>query len=467
MPYYSPECLLQLLQCFPKHQNKVQQIHSLLIINGHLFLSKTNHHFNSKWKITLLYNALIRAHLSFGQTHNSLILFTQMLFHQTQPNSHTFPSLVKAASLCSLPCMGKALHAQAYKRGTMYDPFVPTSFVSFYADYGELSYVRKVFDEMSEPCIVGCNAMIDAYCKNGDMGSAISLFERMSERDVVSWTSVVNGFRINQQFHEGIRFFKKMISCSVKPNEATYVSLFSLCSTLNGWGALYLGKEIHGHVVRNEIELTVFMGTSLIDFYGKCGLLNAATNVFNQMTVKKICTWNAMISALSTNGQVKEALDLFQNLEKEGFTPNCVTFVTILAACARGKFVEYGLKVFQSMSADFGVVPVMEHYGCIVDLLCKAGLLREATMFVKNMPFEPDASVLGALFGAYTIHGISELENDVQKRLLCMQPQQHSEPYINLSNINANMQKWDHAAGFRRMMLHASIQKIPAVSVIV
>ncbi|KAF4363054.1 hypothetical protein F8388_013418 [Cannabis sativa] len=184
------------------------------------------------------------------------------------------------------------------------------------------------------------------------------------------------------------------------------------------------------------------------------------------MTVKKICTWNAMISALSTNGQVKQALDLFQNLEKEGFTPNCVTFVTILAACARGKFVEYGLKVFQSMSADFGVVPVMEHYGCIVDLLGKAGFLREATMFVKNMPFEPDASVLGALFGAYAIHGISELENDVQKRLLCMQPQQHSEPYINLSNINANMQKWDHAAGFRRMMLHASIQKIPALSIV-
>ncbi|XP_062096803.1 putative pentatricopeptide repeat-containing protein At1g10330 [Humulus lupulus] len=462
---YSPESLLQLLQRFPKHQNQVQQIHSLLIINGHLLLSKTNHHYNSKWKSTLLYNALIRAHLSFGQTHKSLILFTQMLSHQTQPNSHTFPSLVKAAALCSLPCMGKALHAQASKQGILQDPFVQTSFVSFYAGYGELSDACKVFGEMSEPCIVGCNAMIDAFCKNGDMDSAIFLFERMPERDVVSWTSVVNGFRINQQFNKAIQFFKKMINCSVKPNEATYVSLFSSCSTLNGWGALYLGKQIHGHVIRNEVQLSVYMGTALIDFYGKSGLLNAATNMFDQMTVKKICTWNAMISALSSNGQAIKALDLFENLKKEGLKPNCVTFVTILTACGRGKFVEYGLKLFRSMSHDFGVEPVMEHYGCVTDLLGKAGLLREATMFVKSMPFEPDASVLGALFGAYTIHGISELENEVQKELLGMQPQ-HSEPYINLSNINANMQKWDHAAGFRKMMLHACIQKVPAFSVI-
>ena len=333
--------------------------------------------------------------------------------------------------------------------------------MSVYAEYGELGYACKMFDEISEPCVVAYNAMIDALCKNGDMDSALLLLERMAKRDVVSWTSVVNGFRINKRFLEAIQFFKKMMSFSVMPNEATYVSLLSSCASLNGWGGLYLGKQIHGYIVRNEIELTVFMGTALIDFYGKYGLLNAATNVFNQMIVKEICTWNAMISALSSNGRDKEALDLFESLKMEGLQPNEVTFVAVLTACARGRLVEYGLKLFRSMSLDFGVVPIMEHYGCITDLLGRAGLLREATEFIKSMPFEPDASVLGALFGACKLHGTTE----VGKELLDLQPQ-HSERYVVLSNINADMKRWDRAADLRKMMLNAGIQKTPAYSVI-
>lgn len=337
--------------------------------------------------------------------------------------------------------------------------------MSFYAEFGELGHACKVFGEMSEPCIVACNAMIDAFCKNGEMGSALLLFERMTERDVVSWTSVVNGFRMNQRFHEAIQFFKKMMSCSVKPNEATYVSLLSSCASLNGWGGLYMGKQIHGYIVRSEIQLTVFLGTALIDFYGKSGFVNAATDVFDQMTVKEICTWNAMISALSSSGQEKEALDLFEKLKKEGLKPNKVTFVAVLTACARGRLVECGLKLFKSMSLDFGVVPIMEHYGCITDLLGREGLLREATEFVKSMPFEPDASVLGALFGACKIHGTTELGNEVGKELLELQPQ-HSGRYVVLSNISADMQRWDHSADLRKMMLNVGIQKIPAYSVI-
>ncbi|PON62200.1 Tetratricopeptide-like helical domain containing protein [Trema orientale] len=464
MPH-SAESLLQLLQRFPRHRNQVQQIHSLIIIKGYL-VCETNGQSSSKWKSTLLYNGLIRAHLGFGQTRKSLLLFAQMLSHRAPPNGYTFPDLVKAVSSSSSgsPCLGKTLHAQAAKRGVLRDPFVRTSFVSFYAEYGELGNACKVFEEMSERCVVACNAMIDAFCKNGDMGSALLLFERMPERDVVSWTSVVNGFRINQRFSEAIQFFSKLMSCSVKPNEATYVTLLSSCASLN-WGAVYLGKQVHGYLVRSEIQLNVFIGTALIDFYGKTGSLNAAINVFDQMMLKEICTWNAMISALSSTGQEKEALDLFERLKMEEMQPNEVTFVAVLTACARGRLVEYGLNLFRSMSLDFGVVPTMNHYGCITDLLGRAGFLREATEFVKSMPFEPDASVLGALFGACKIHGTTDLENEVRKELLELQAQ-HSRLYVVLSNINADMKRWDHAADFRKKIVNAGVQKIPAYSVI-
>lgn len=346
-----------------------------------------------------------------------------------------------------------------------------TSFVSLYALFGKLADARKVFDEITVPCVVAYNAMIDGFGKNGDMGSAVSLFDSMPQRDVVSWTSVISGFGRNGRFGEGVQFFKMMvhedvIGGFVKPNEATYVSVLSSCANLDGWGSLHWGKQIHGYVIRNEIQLTVFMGTALVDLYGKTGCLSSASNVFERMTVKEVCTWNAMISAFSLNGKEKEALDVFEKMKTEKtLQPNEVTFVAVLTACARGNSVKFGLDLFKSMSKDFGVEPIMEHYGCVVDLLGRAGLLREATELIRSMPFEPDASVLGALLGSCKIHGTTELGNEVGKKLIELQPQRCG-PYVVLSNINAGKERWDHAAAMRKTMVHAGIQKIPAYSMI-
>ncbi len=122
------------------------------------------------------------------------------------------------------------------------------------------------------------------------------------------------------------------------------------------------------------------------------------------MVVKEVCTWNAMMTTLASNGREMEALDMFEKMKVEGQHPNEVTFVAVLTACGHGKFVELGLELFQSMLHDFVIVRIMEHYGCVVDLLGRAGLLKEATDFI-SMPFGPDGSVLGALFGAFKIHG--------------------------------------------------------------
>ncbi|XP_050380553.1 putative pentatricopeptide repeat-containing protein At1g10330 [Argentina anserina] len=465
----SAESLLQLLQSFLKNPIQVKQIHSRLITNGHLLPNPNPN--SPKWKRTLLYNNLIRAHLDSGEPHKTLLLFTQMLSLSAQPNSHTFPPVVKAAGGW-LRCSGGALHGQAVKRGVWGDPFVQTAFVSLYGRFKEAWDARKVFDEMTEPCVVACNAMLDVLGRNGDMAGAVSIFERMVERDVVTWTSVISGFGRNGWFGEGVWFFKRMMvsedvrSGLVKPNEATYVSVISSCANLEGWGSLYWGKQVHGYVVRKESQLSVFMGTALVDLYGKSGCLRSAWNVFEKMEVKEVCTWNAMISVFSLNGWEKEALELFEEMKVEKrLRPNVVTFVAILTACARGDLVKCGLDLFKSMSKDFGVEPVMEHYGCVIDLLGRAGHFKEAAELLKSLPFEPDASVLGALLGSCKIHGTAELGNEVGKRLIELQPH-HCGRYLVLSNINAGNERWDHAAAVRKEMVHAGIQKSPAYSMI-
>ncbi|OMO76883.1 hypothetical protein CCACVL1_15342 [Corchorus capsularis] len=393
-----------------------------------------------------------------------------MLGHQTLPNSHTFPPLFKAASvspsLASLTCA--SLHSQALRRGVLADPFVQTSLLGLYAklgNNGSLSNASKVFDEISIPCIVACNAMLDAFGRNGDMGSAVLLFESMIEKDVVSWTSVINGFARGKQFKEAIWVFKKMLGFLVKPNEATYVNVLSCCANLEGGDSLNQGKQIHGYILKNEAVMTAFMGTALIDFYGKKGCSETAMRIFNRMLVREVFTWNAMISSLACNGREDEALDMFEKMKMEGVCPNEVTLGAVLTVCARTKRVELGSQIFQSMSSQYGIVPTMEHYGCMVDLLGRAGLLSEATEFIRSMPFEPDASVLGALLGACKIHGAIELGNEVGRRLLELQPR-HCGLYVALSSINADMEKWDRAADLRKTMVEAGIRKVPAYSAI-
>lgn len=326
-----------------------------------------------------------------------------------------------------------------------------------------------MFDEISEPCIVSYNALLDAFGKSGNMGSAIPMFLNMPKRDVYSWTSVINGYLQNGCFREAISIFKEMMADEdvmggiLRPNEATFVSVLSSCANLDDCIALSQGKQIHGYMVRIEKELSVFNGTALISFYGKMGCLDYAFELFNAMAVKKVCTWNAMICSLASNGRESKALDMFATMKSLGLRPNEVTFVGVLTACAHTERVSLGMELFQSMSGNFSITPKMEHYGCVVDLLGRAGLLKEAYEFVKNMPFEADGTVLGALLGACRVHGDLELAKEVGRQLLKKQPD-HCGRYVLLSSIYAGAEIWDHAASLRKAMIQAGIQKIPSFS---
>lgn len=466
---YSGEFLLQLAQRCMKHRKQMKQIHSLVITNGYLLHhpnAPSTSSTNQKWMATLLYNALIRSY--HIHNHNKvLLLFTHMLANNVPPNPHTFPPLLKS----SPPLLVTPLHSQALKRGILSDPFVLTTLLVVYARNNHLVCAHRVFEEIPFFCIVVYNAMINAFSINGNMESAVSLFASMPCRDVVSWTTVVNGFAVNGNFGSAIQFFclmmahKDVMDCLVKPNEATYVGVLSSCANLKGKTALDCGKQVHGYIVVNGVDLGVFVGTSLIDLYGKMGCLNYAVSVFRVMVVREVCTWNAMISSLASNGREKEALELFQKMKLGGLQPNSITFVVVLTACARGRFVSEGLELFRSMSRDFQVVPIMEHYGCVIDLLGRAGHIQEAADIIRNMPFQPDASVLGAFLGACRIHGAIELGEEIGKKMLKLQTQ-HCGQYLLLSSMNAEKERWDHAADLRKEILEAGFQKIPAYSMI-
>ncbi|OAY80719.1 Pentatricopeptide repeat-containing protein [Ananas comosus] len=294
------------------------------------------------------------------------------------------------------------------------------------------------------------NCLLRAYLRNGQSSSAaLHLFVQM----------LAHGHQPN---HHTFPSLIKFSSSSPSPSYAgcaLHAHVLSACANLHGPEGLAIGIEIHGGIIRREAQLTAFLGTALIDMYGKHGRLGSCRNAFKLVRRREICTWNSLISAFASNSEEAEALNLFARLGAEGQPPNHITFIAVLTACARAGLVETGLRLFEMMVSKHGVTPLMEHYGCVVDLLSRNGLLNQAVEFIKRMPMAADASVWGALLGACKLYGDVELGAKVGRRLMALQPE-NAGRYMILRNIYAGEGRWNHAAELREIMEQAGVKKM-------
>lgn len=248
----------------------------------------------------------------------------------------------------------------------------------------------------------------------------------------------------------------------VNPNKITLTAVLSACASI---GALDLGKQIDEHASQGGCRHDIFVATALVDMYAKCGSLETAERVFNEMPRKNEASWNAMISALASHGKAKEALSLFQRMSDEGggARPNDITFVGLLSACVHAGLVAEGHRLFYMMSTLFGLVPKIEHYSCMVDLLARAGQLYEAWDLIEKMPEKPDKVTLGALLGACRRKKNVDIGERVMQLLLELDPS-NSGNYIISSKIYANLNMWDDSARMRALMKEKGVTKTPGCS---
>ncbi|KAK9267956.1 hypothetical protein L1049_010393 [Liquidambar formosana] len=166
---------------------------------------------------------------------------------------------------------------------------------------------------------------------------------------------------------------------------------------------LVVGKSIHGYTVKHGWELNGQLGTVLVDMYAKCGFLKNACRVFEMMQEKNVMSWTALICGSSQHGYGREALSLFQMMQKAGVRPNEMTFTGILSACAHTGLVEEGRKFF-NMIEEYGLEPRIQHYGCMVDMFGKAGQLEDAYEIMKKMRVEPNVVVWSSFLSACKEH---------------------------------------------------------------
>ncbi|KAJ1290066.1 hypothetical protein BS78_02G213900 [Paspalum vaginatum] len=395
--------------------------------------------------------------------HLALRLFDHLLRSGADPDPDAYAlALASCARGRNAPALAQ-LHAHAAKRGLASHRRVRGRLIHAYAVCGMLPYARRVFDGGTDNDMVAWNCLLRGYAQEGADADALrNFFGRMPSRNSVSWNTVLSSCVVNGKYEEAISVFQAMLaSQECQPDRVTLVTVVSAIAYL---GALAQGLWAHAYILRKGVEVEEKLSSALINMYSKCGFIEGAVYVFQNTGRNKILdTWNAMLAGFTANGCCERALELFTRMESTGLVPNKITFNSVLNACSHGGLVEEGMRCFERMSRVYGIEPDIAHYGCMVDLFCRAGMFKKAEEIIQLMPMEPDASMLKALSGACRTHRNLELGEKAGHRLIESAPNDHAG-YVLLSNIYALDGNWGGVHRVRKLMLDRGVLKIPGSS---
>uniref|UniRef100_A0A251U6P9 Putative tetratricopeptide-like helical domain, DYW domain protein n=1 Tax=Helianthus annuus TaxID=4232 RepID=A0A251U6P9_HELAN len=430
------------------------------------------------------WNTLIKSYVQNQRSQESLFMFLDfMTLSGLMPDVFTLPCVIKACGRLMALKEGGQIHGLVFKLGFGSDLFVQGSLVGMYSKFKDIGSARKVFDQMTERDLVTWNSLLDGYVKDGEIELAMELFDEMTERDVVSWTvmvdglskcgrvddarkvfdemprrnfaswnamingymragdfisarglfdvmedkdiitwnSMIAGYEHNGRCSEALKLFTKLLNLGYVPTHSTLVSTLSAIS----WSALLSkGRWVHSYMVKNGHKLDGVLGTSLIEMYCKCGSIETALKVFESIPNKKLGHWTTIIAGLGTHG-----------------------------------------RYFNMMIKDYKIEPTVEHYGCLVDILCRAGHLEEAKNVIESMPLKPNKVIWMSLLSASRIYKKVEIGEYAAQSVTEIDPS-FIESYVLLSNMYAATGNWDKVSRVRDAMRKTGVKKDAGCSLI-
>lgn len=413
-------------------------------------------------KNLVLCNTMMSNYVHQGLAREALAVFDEMLQQGLQPDRVTLLSAISACSHLGDSLSGRCCHGYALRNGLEGFDNISNAMIEMYMRFGKQEMAGKIFDRLPKKTVVSWNSMIAGFVRNGDVKSAWRMFKEMPESDLVSWNTLIGALVEESKFEEAIELFRDMQNKGMKADKVTMVEVASACGYL---GALDLAKWIHAYIEKNEIPCDMRLGTTLVDMFARCGDPQSAMRVFKNMPRRDVSAWTAVIGAMAMEGNGERAMELFDEMVSQGVKPDGVVFVALLTAFSHGGSVEQGQKLFKSMKEVHGISPEIVHYGCMVDLLSRAGMLKEASDLIKSMPMEPNDVIWGSFLAACRTLKNVEMAAYAAERVKELASEK-SGVHVLLSNIYASAGKWSDVAKVRLHLKEKGISKVPGTSLI-
>ncbi|KAH7848800.1 hypothetical protein Vadar_008203 [Vaccinium darrowii] len=415
-------------------------------------------------KLVVAWNAMISGYVHDGYVSEALEMFRMMNLSGVKLDEFTYTSVLSACASARLFLLGKQVHAYMLRtEENLSRDFllsVNNALISLYWKCGKIDEAHMIFSNMPVRDLVSWNAILSTYVNVGRINEALSFFNEMPERNLLTWTVMIAGMAQNGFGEEGLKLFNQMKSKGLKPCDYAFAGAISSCAVL---AALEHGRQLHAQLVQLGFDSSLSAGNALTTMYARCGVVEAAHCLFLTMPFVDSVSWNAMIAALGQHGHGAQALKLFEQMLEEDILPDRITFLTILSACSHAGLVNQGCSYFDAMYGSYGIRPDEDHYARLIDLLCRAGKFSEAQDAIQRMPFEPGVPIWEALLGGCRIHGNVDLGVEAADRLFELRPQ-HDGTYILLSNMFANVGRWDDVAKVRKLMRDRGVKKEPGCS---
>lgn len=377
---------------------------------------------------SVTWTAVITGYSQIGRSWVSLELFNEMRKYRIQPDRFVLSSVISACSDVDFLEGGRKIHGYLYRNGAEMDISIN-------------------------------NVLIDLYCKCCRIQVARRQFDSMNDRNLVSWTTMIAGYMQNSLDSNAINLFSEMTRLGWKADG------FACTSVLNSSGslvALHQGKQVHGYVIKANLDCDEYVKNGLIDMYGKCNSLDYARNVFDNMTEYNVISYNAMIEGYARHEKLVEAVTLFNRMRSKSVNPSLLTFVSLLGVSASLLAVDLSKQIHGLVIKDGAALDLFAG-SALVDVYSKCSFVDDARAVFDKME-DRDLVVWNAMIYGYTQNGQGEeaLKLFHQLQVSGLIPTEHT--FVALIVVASNLASLFHGLQYHTMIIKTGVDFDPHVS---
>ncbi|ESW09152.1 hypothetical protein PHAVU_009G104700 [Phaseolus vulgaris] len=448
------------------------------------------------------WTSLICGYLQNGDAKASLVLFSKMGRSDIRPNEFTLSTSLKASGNLGIAQIGMQIHGFCAKSNFDWVPVVGNSTMDMYCKCGMVREAAQVFNTLPERNVISWNVMIAGYCNNGNGGEALNLFremqatgevpdgytyssslkacncagavregmqihaalirhgypylaesavagalvdlyvkcrrmaearrvfDRIEEKSVRSWSTLILGYAHEDSLTEAMDLFRELRESRLRMDGFV---LSSLIGVFADFALAEQGKQMHAYAIKvpyGLLEMSV--ANSVLDMYMKCGLIDEADALFREMLARNVVSWTVMITGYGKHGIGNKAVELFNQMQLNGIEPDGVTYLAVLSAC--------------------------KHYACMVDLLGRRGLLKDAKDLIEKMPLKPNVGIWQTLLSVCRMHADVEMGKQVGEILLRLDGNNPAN-YVIMSNMYADGGYWKESEKLRETAKRKGLKK--------